>query len=191
MPRFAKGSSSQKEFFEGTHRFEHWYRDNSVYFITARCHNRVHAFESEAAKQVFWRQFNKYSDEFGFIPWVTTLLSNHYHALGYLRRGNNLAPFMQRFHGSVAKLVNDLLPVRLRPFWRDAGNQNYFDGCLRERQGEPTYRYVLTQSRRHGVADDYRNYPHTHVSLEMRDAIAQATELNAFIRDVKYPRYER
>ena len=33
---------------------------------------------------------------FGFFPWVTSLLNNHYHTLGYLRVGENLGPMMQR-----------------------------------------------------------------------------------------------
>jgi len=27
----------------GQHRFEHWYRDNQVYFLTARCRDRFPA----------------------------------------------------------------------------------------------------------------------------------------------------
>ena len=42
-------------------------------------------------------------------------MDNHYHLVGYLKRGENLGPFMRQFHGSVAKLVNDLLPERLKP----------------------------------------------------------------------------
>jgi hypothetical protein len=40
MPAFKKGSSSQKEFFDGHRRREHWYRDNTVYFLTVRCTDR-------------------------------------------------------------------------------------------------------------------------------------------------------
>ena len=36
MPHFRKGGSTRKEHFDGKHRFEHWYRDNTIYFITAR-----------------------------------------------------------------------------------------------------------------------------------------------------------
>ena len=41
-----------------------------------------------------------------------------------VRRGENLGPMVQRIHGLVAKLVNDLLPKRHLPFWRRAGNQD-------------------------------------------------------------------
>ena len=35
---------------------------------------------------------------------------------------------MQRIRGSVAKLVNDLLPDRRVPFWREGQTNDYFDG---------------------------------------------------------------
>ena len=76
------------------------------------------AFASEAAKQVFWDRFDFYTKESGFVPWVTSLIDNHYHTLGYLRVGKNLSPMIQRIHGSVAKLVNDSLPIRQKPFWQ-------------------------------------------------------------------------
>lgn len=37
MKTFRTSSYTDKEFFDGKHRFEHWYRDNTVYFITSRC----------------------------------------------------------------------------------------------------------------------------------------------------------
>ena len=43
-------------------------------------------------------------------------MDNHYHTLGYLREGQRLPSMMQRIHGSVAKLVNDKLPVRRTSF---------------------------------------------------------------------------
>jgi hypothetical protein len=91
MGRFRKSDPSSNEFYNGKHRFEHWYRDNSVYFLTARCREKV--------------------------------------------------------HGSVAKLVNDLLPERRAPFWGNDDHDNYYDGCIRnEKQYRKAYRYTLEQS---------------------------------------------
>ena len=73
-----KCTPGRREFFEGKHRFEHWYRDNTVYFITARCRDRFHALASEEAKQIFWDRFLHYSQMHGFVPWVVTVLHNHY-----------------------------------------------------------------------------------------------------------------
>jgi hypothetical protein len=185
MPGFSRSSKSGDEYYRERHRFEHWYRDKTIYFITARVRDRQRAFESEEAKAIFWDRFEHYTKEFGFVPWVTSLIDNHYHTEGYLEIGANLGPMMQRLHGSVAKLVNDLLPERITPFWYDSGRQGYFDGCLRnERQGRKTYRYILTQCRRHGICDDSKNYPHTHVNVELEPALKRALELNAFMDGV-------
>jgi REP element-mobilizing transposase RayT len=193
MPkRIGKDSRSSNEVYRGKHRFEHWQIDNQVYFITARCKDQFAAFESDAAKRVFWDRFQLYTAEATFTPWVTSLLSNHYHTLGYLRTGRNLPTMMQRLHGSTAKMVNDLLPIRLKPFWRDAKGKEYFDGCIRdERQARRAYRYTLTQAVRHGIVSDWRLYPHTIVNVELEVAIKRALELKAFLEDVPYKRYQK
>jgi hypothetical protein len=54
MPRLRKSSPHTKEFFDGKHRFEHWYRDNTVYFITSRCKDGFLAFATEEAKAVYF-----------------------------------------------------------------------------------------------------------------------------------------
>jgi REP element-mobilizing transposase RayT len=189
---FRKSSISSGETYDGHHRFEHWYRDNSIYFITARCRDRSPAFAREEAKEVFWERFGHYTKQYGFVPIVTSLLDNHYHALGYLRAGENLGPLMRHLHGSVAKLVNDLLEERLSPFWYDTGKQGYFDGVIRdERQHRRAYRYTLLQSLRHGVAKDHREYPHTRVGVELERSVKRAIELDAYMEGVRYKRYDK
>ncbi len=188
--RIGKISRSHNTSYRGRRRYEHWLVDNQVYFITARCRDRYPAFSSESAKQIFWDRFNHYTSEFGFVPWVTSLIDNHYHTLGYLRIGQNLPQMMQRIHGSVAKLVNDLLPSRLAPFWRDAKGREYFDGCIRdERQARLAYRYTVIQSTRHRIAQNWRDYPHTRINVELEVAIRRALELHAFLEGVPYKRY--
>jgi hypothetical protein len=194
MPRFRRfrtSRSSNHEHFQGKHRFEHWYCDNQVYFITARCRDRYRAFASEKAKSVFWDRFAHYTTAHGFVPFVTSLLDNHYHTLGYLKVGEELGEMMRKLHGSVAKLTNDLLPERRVPFWRDEGDKDYFDGCIRdETQCRRAYRYTYTQCRRHGVCSDPTLYAHTHVNVSVDSAVRRASELNAFLNDVPYKRYQ-
>jgi len=190
--RIKKISRSSNPEYCGRHRFEHWQVDNQVYFITARCRDRSPALALESAKAVFWGRFDHYTAEFGYVPWVTSLLDNHYHTLGYLREGKNLSKMMQRLHGSVAKLVNDLLPEPFPNFWRDAKGKEYFDGCIRdEKQARLAYRYTLRQSVRHEILAEWRDYPHTHVNVELEIAIKRALEIGAFMEGVPYKRYER
>lgn len=81
---------------------------------------------------MFWDRLFHYAKEAKFVLWVVTLMSTHYHILGYLRKGENLGRLMQRLHGSTAKLMNDLLEGHRVPFWRDKGRADYFDGCIRD-----------------------------------------------------------
>jgi hypothetical protein len=176
--------------YRGRQRYEHWLIDNQIYFITARCRDRFPAFAAEAAKEIFWNRFGHYTKEFGFVPWITSLIDNHYHTLGYLRTGENLPRMIQRIHGSVAKLVNDVLPTRLTPFWRDAKGHEYFDGCIRdERQARMAYRYTLVQSQRHRIVRDYQTYRHTRINVELEVAVRRAHEIKAFLEGVPYKRY--
>src|SRR4051812_7059098 len=103
--RFRISSYTNKEFFNGKHRFEHWYRDNTVYFITLKGRKSLPLFTTPASQSAFWDRFNHYTQEHGFTPWVTTLMNNHYHTLGYLKEGEQLGEMMRKFHGSVAWLA--------------------------------------------------------------------------------------
>lgn len=190
MSHIRRSQDTKHRVYQGQHRFEHWYVDNQIYFITARCRDRYPAFATETAKAVFWERFDHYTQAHAFTPIVTTLLDNHYHTLGHLKQGDELGPLMRHLHGSVAKLVNDLLPQRRVPFWHDKRHHDYFDGCLRdEKQFRLTYRYVLHQSTRHGVARRWEDYPHTHVTCDCERALKRAVELKALLWGVPYKRY--
>ncbi len=203
-----KSNQSANRVWNGRHRAEHWYRDNQIYFITARCRSQFPAFAGECAKGIFWDRFERACAANDFHPWVTSLLDNHYHTVGWLERGESLPRMMKSFHGAVAKLVNDALHAqftsgglkspclddrgRLVPFWSDAKGKSYFDGCLRDsQQGARTYEYVLRQSVRHGVTSDWRAYPHTRIVVPKRDAIQRAIKRSAFLDGVPYKRYQQ
>lgn len=190
MPYTHRHSHTQKLERDGLHRFEHWRRDNCAYLITARVRHRARAFTSEQAKAIFWDRFGHYTDTYGFTPIVTSLIANHYHTVGYMREGENLGVMMKGIHGSIAKLVNDLLPTRIRPFWVDRGHQNYWDGCLRDEvQFRRTYLYVRHQAMRHGLARTWQEYPHTRVNVGLEVALKRLVELRAFLYGVPYKRY--
>ncbi|CAN5697973.1 hypothetical protein BH09PLA1_BH09PLA1_23410 [soil metagenome] len=191
MRRFTKSTPSGNEFWEGQHRREHWYVDNSIYFITARCVDKYPAFRSDEAKRIFWDRAGHWSKEHGFVPIVRSLLDNHYHWIGYKKVGADLGEMMRKIHGSVAKLVNDVLLERRVPFWK-TGHDTYFDGCLRDEiQFRRTFRYVLLQAVRHRIVSDWRDYPHTRVNVELEVALKRALQLNAFMQEVPYQRYEK
>ena len=55
--------------------------------------------------------------------------------------------------------------------------------------GLPLQRQVLTQCKRHLICDDPKDYPHTHVNIDLDRAIKRALELKAFMKGVPYKRY--
>lgn len=188
-----KSSRSTRESWNDRHRFEHWYRDNQVYFITARVRHQYPAFAGDQAKAVFWDRFEHYTTQAQFTPWITTLLDNHYHILGYNKIGDNLGEMMRRFHGSTAKLVNDLLDKRIKPFWRETGTtHNYFDGCIRdETQCRRAFRYTRDQAVRARIVRVWRDYAHTRVWIDVVRGVKRALALGAFMEGVPYKRYDR
>ncbi len=87
-------------------------------------------------------------------------------------------------------MVNDLLPECLTPFWYDTGKQGYFDGCIRdETQCRRAYRYTLTQCTRHNICSDSRDYPHTHLKVQLESAVNRSLEKHAFMEGIPYRRY--
>jgi hypothetical protein len=192
MGRFRKSSATQHERWKEQHRFEHWYRDNTVYFITSKVRDGFAAFQRPGARLIFWDRFDYYTKLHGFVPWVTSLLNNHYHTLGYLREGEQLGEMMRKLHGSIAWMVMKEIDVRHVPFWRGKGNQDYFDGCIRDvLQAQRAYRYTLNQAMRARLVRDWRDYPDTRMDIEVDRAIKRAVELKAFLEDVPYARYDR
>lgn len=187
-----KSSGWDRKLLPGKDPFQHWYRDNQVYFITARCRDGYPAFASEAAAAVFWDRFTHYTAMHTFEPWVATLMNNHYHVVGYCTVGAELREMMRKLHGSVAKLVNDVLPERRVPFWRGADGHDYFDGCLRDdEQYVKAYKYTLMQAVRARIVRDWRTYPHTRVFVELEAGLAFARKHRAFLYGVPYKRYEQ
>jgi hypothetical protein len=189
---FRKSSYTTHEHWNEQHRSEHWYRDNTVYFITSRVRDGFPAFQTPACRAIYWDRFHHYTKMHGFVPWVRTLMNNHDHFVGYLREGEQLGEMMRKLHGSVAWLVMKELGIRHVPFWREKGNKDYFDGCLRDvLQAYRATRYTKLQAVPARIVTDWRDYPDTFVDLDIDRAIRRAVELNAFLEDVPYARYER
>lgn len=114
---------------------------------------------------------------------------NHYHTMGHLQIGVELGEMMRKLHGSIAKLVNDQLPERRKPFWHDRRHHDYFDGCIRdEKQLTRAYRYIATQAKRSNLNP---NDVQTQVRVELGEGLRFAVERRALLWGVEYARYKR
>jgi hypothetical protein len=97
-----KSSHTNREFHDGEHRFEHWYRDNSVFFITSKVREGRAMFATEEAKLIFWDRFDYYTKLHQFIPWDATVMNNHYHFVGYMKDAQQLGEMMRKRIGRMA-----------------------------------------------------------------------------------------
>jgi REP element-mobilizing transposase RayT len=186
-----KSGASRKEWYKGAHKFEHWYVDHSVYLITSRVRAKRHVFTQPQACDIFWAKFEQYAGENTFEPWIVTLMSNHYHVLGYLKEGNRLGEMMRKFHGSVAWMVCKALVITHKPFWRDDAHRDYFDGCLRdESQLRRTFKYIQNQAQRAGLIGSGQAYHNTRIYIPLDRCLELARERNALLTGVPYARYD-
>ena len=84
------------------------------------------------------------------------------------------------------------LNVRHVPFWRERGNRDYFDGCLRDvLQGYRAYNYTRDQAVKARLVSRYSEYPNTRIYVDRDVALNRAAELNAFLQDLPCARYAR
>jgi len=82
--------------------------------------------------------------------------------------------------------------LQLRAGQPHTKGREYFDGCIRdEKQCRRAYRYTLTQSVRHGIYEDWSEYPYTWVNVDLERGVLSAHELGAFVEGVPYKRYEQ
>jgi hypothetical protein len=187
---FKRSGISRNAWYDGKHKFEHWKRDRSVYFITARVRDKLPVFQTPEVCAIFWEKFERFSSQHGFDPWIASLLLTHYHFVGFLQKGAELGEMMRKLHGSVAWLVCKQLNIQHKPFWRDDEHNDYFDGCLRdENQLTRTYCYTHTQAVRAGLVNRPEEYPNTKVYRSLADCLLIAREQNALMMDVPYARY--
>lgn len=159
--------------------------------ITARVRDRRHVFTTPETQDIFWTKFGQYTSAHGFHPWVTTLMSNHYHTIGYVDRADDVGEMMRKLHGSVATLVCQSLEITHKPFWLDDHHRDYFDGCLRdETQLRRSYAYVRDQAVAAGLVRDWHAYPNTRVQLDLESAVTFANARDAWLPEVPYARYD-
>ena len=190
--RIRKSDPSSREHRNGRHKFEHWYVDRTVYFLTARVREGLFAFEDPACQTIFWSKFDQYTRAHQFDPWIATLLVNHYHVVGFAQNRVALGQMMRKLHGSIAWLICKHLDIQHKPFWRDSASNDYMDGCLRsEKQLEDSYLYVRNQSVKARLVKRWEDDPNTRVMKPLEDCLTFARENDALLKGVPYPRYER
>jgi putative transposase len=109
------------------HRPIHFYRDQTIYFVTFRTINRINFLNTDQKKQIVSRVIQKAIKNFFASLYAWVILDNHFHLLFLLPLGSSLPRFAHNISANVTRCVNQLDGIRNRKLFN-----NYWDYCIRD-----------------------------------------------------------
>ena len=152
--RFRKSAATKTESFKSHHRYEHWYLDNQIYFITARCRDSLPRLRERSSEDNLLgplRSLHKTLRLCTVDHKPTRQPLPHARLSPYRRKPRPDDATPARFHRKTSQRH----PTTTTACHSGAksGNRDYFDGCIRnEKQCRLAYKYTQRQSVRHGIA---------------------------------------
>ncbi len=105
----------------------HLYIDKGIYFVTARTINGKEFFDNEVKINILVKKLNQAIKKYNAKMHAWVVLTNHYHVLFSLSRGNQLSLLIQYINGSSSYEINKLENKKGRKIW-----WNYWDKNIRE-----------------------------------------------------------
>jgi len=109
------------------HHPPHIFRDNTLYFITARTINKKSFFNSDEKKEILRKVIKEAIKRFEISCYAWVILDNHYHLLMRIKEGKYLSKFIQNIHTNSSRLLNKLEDLQGRNIWFQ-----YWDRCIRD-----------------------------------------------------------
>ncbi len=132
----------------------HFFCDDSPYFITSAIYEKRPLLADEYIKTELLRTIQQVFNDKGWRlnDWV--ILNNHYHLLGYSRKGENLSKIMQNIHRQSGFLISQRTHCEKPVWW------NYWDYCPRdEKQYLVRQNYLFNNPIKHGYVTNLMDYP--------------------------------
>jgi len=147
----------------------HLYFDNCYYFVTRSTHSHEKLFDSDDKKKIILNRLIAAQKKFNFSLKAFSIISNHYHYLIFLPKGNVLPKLEQFIAGGSSRELNVLNNVK-RSIWDE-----YWEKVVDEKKMEKILGYILGNLLKHGEAKDFnelKNSPFT----SYKQAVAQYGE---------------
>ena len=110
------------------HKPQHTYTNEYIYFLTARCQDKNHYFNTDEKKKIFVSVFSKASKRYSARIYAWVLLNNHYHCLIQFFDKRDIGKFVNNLHTNSARLLNKIDNKPGRNIW-----YQYWDYCLRDK----------------------------------------------------------
>ncbi len=108
------------------HHPPHWYKDNSIYFITARTIDAESYFIGPSKRKIIYDALKEGIKKFKVDLYAFVILNNHYHLLFKIQKGVELTNFIGFINGKSSKTLNELENKSGRKIW-----YQYWDHCIR------------------------------------------------------------
>ena len=136
----------------------HIYKDETIYFVTARTIKKEKFFNTGEKKKILLQALKKSLEDYRYLPFAWIILSNHYHLLFKAKKGEDLGHFISSLGSLSSKDLNKLDDKKGRNIWFQ-----YWDYCPRnEKDFYQHFNYIHHNPVKHGyvkIQDDVLKYP--------------------------------
>ncbi len=133
-----------------------FYFDNNYFFVTCRTSDQEPYFIENNQKRIILDQFGKVKKLFKIDFIAYSILSNHYHFLFNLERGQDLKKIMQMVNGGISYNLNKGEGIG-RVVWGKYFNKNISDEVVYYK----VIGYIIGNPFKHGLVksvDELKNY---------------------------------
>lgn len=107
------------------HHPPHLFKNNTIYFITARTIDKKLRFNNDKQKRLFCLCLKAGLQNLNIKIYAWVLLSNHYHLLIKINEKENLSKFINYINGKSSYELNKSEDINGRKIW-----YQYFDRCI-------------------------------------------------------------
>lgn len=146
-----------------SNRPPHLYLDNVIYFITSRTFNRKNFFDNDQKKQLLYNVIRDACKQYGCRIYSWVVLSNHYHILISVKRGEILPKLVKLIHGRSSRRLRKLQISEGRLISLPSGEWkvwfNYWEKAIEEEYDFWTrFNYIHHNPIKHGYVKEMKDY---------------------------------
>ena len=129
---------------------EHLYLDNAFYFITCSTFDKKPHLNTPVAKGIILQQIRKITEKLDVKIYAFSILSDHIHAIWFIKKSSDLPILAQYLQGGSAYLLNKIAEREGR-VWGE-----YFEKIITSKIAmQKIYGYVIGNPLKHGEVKSF------------------------------------
>jgi putative transposase len=125
-----------------------------TYMVTSGTYGKVFHFSTPERLDFLTSKLLEYAERYGWKLQAWSVMSNHYHFIGFSNTPENLKDFISSLHVNTAAYVNNLDKTSNRKVW-----YQYWDSHITyQKSYYPRLKYVHNNPVHHGIVPVAANY---------------------------------